>query len=194
MCLIYKYLAIKYDKVWACCTSCCDYIEMFNFIDVDWYRENVLKSDRNADDSWTKNIAVKHCEHFLFIIWLQTHRLWWFSESEHSIRGLGRWKKQRDTFNTKLNEYFLHYATTHIHGTLRGRDKDDAPCCDKNNIVVILLFRTERESTKVHRPATPVEVKKTSPSKSKNSKSSPPLSLDSPSITPLPSDGDKGKV
>ncbi|KAK7110499.1 ELL-associated factor 1-like [Littorina saxatilis] len=51
--------------------------------------------------------------------------------------------------------------------------------------------RTERESTKVHRPATPVEVKKTSPSKSKNSKSSPPLSLDSPSITPLPSDGDK---
>lgn len=122
-----KYLAIKNDKVWACCTSCCDYIEMFNFIDVDWYRENVLKSDRNADDSWTKNIAVKHCEHFLFIIWLQTHRLWWFSESEHSIRGLGRWKKQRDTFNTKLNEYFLHYATTHTHGTLRGRDKDDAP-------------------------------------------------------------------
>ncbi|KAK7478923.1 hypothetical protein BaRGS_00029790 [Batillaria attramentaria] len=47
-------------------------------------------------------------------------------------------------------------------------------------------------SSKANRPATPVDPKKTSPSKSKNnnSKSSPPSVRDSPSITPLHSEAD----
>lgn len=60
--------------------------------------------------------------------------------------------------------------------------------------VFVKKTRTEG-STKVIRPTTPVDAKKTSPSKSKgaasaNTKSNSPL-LDSPAITPLPSDTDK---
>lgn len=46
--------------------------------------------------------------------------------------------------------------------------------------------------SKAHRPTTPVDVKKTSPSKTKVNKSSPPSVQDSPSITPLHSDADRG--
>lgn len=47
-------------------------------------------------------------------------------------------------------------------------------------------------SSKTHRPSTPVDPKKTSPSKSKHTKNnSPPSVRDSPSITPLHSESDK---
>lgn len=57
--------------------------------------------------------------------------------------------------------------------------------------VFVKKTRTEG-SSKAHRPATPVDMKKTSPSKSKPTKNSPPSMHNSPSITPLPSDTDKG--
>ena len=67
------------------------------------------------------------------------------------------------------------------------------------------LNRTEG-SSKAHRPSTPVEVKKNSPSKSKGESKSTTDSkadskvpksvspLESPAITPLPSDADKGRL
>ncbi|XP_076471040.1 ELL-associated factor 1-like isoform X2 [Babylonia areolata] len=57
----------------------------------------------------------------------------------------------------------------------------------------VLLKKTRTEgSSKANRPTTPVDAKKTSPSKTKASKNSPPSVNNSPSITPLPSDTDKG--
>lgn len=63
----------------------------------------------------------------------------------------------------------------------------------------VFVKKTRSEgSSKVARPTTPVDAKKTSPSKSKGgavavTKSNSPL-LDSPAITPLPSDTDKDDV
>lgn len=45
-------------------------------------------------------------------------------------------------------------------------------------------------SSRANRPSTPVDPKKASPSKGKNTKSSPPSVRDSPSITPLHSEAD----
>ncbi|KAL8579986.1 hypothetical protein ACOMHN_054108 [Nucella lapillus] len=59
----------------------------------------------------------------------------------------------------------------------------------------VLLKKTRVEgSTKAHRPTTPVDTKKTSPSNSKTkaAKNSPPSMHNSPSIIPLLSDNDKG--
>ncbi|XP_025096469.1 ELL-associated factor 1-like isoform X2 [Pomacea canaliculata] len=59
----------------------------------------------------------------------------------------------------------------------------------------VLVKKTRFEgSGKNHRPTTPVDAKKSSPSKGKNSKSSPSSMRDSPSITPLHSDADKDDI